>query len=310
MSGLLLAFALRAKLLALVTLLAFFVGENLAELAQVNRLAGSLRQLAAALAQKLNRASRSTAARLHRGIIVAALLVVPAMVLGIVLSGNGIFLRVLTIVLLITLLGRGFTTATLFKRWQLAREGKLALEAEDRLFGDTHGVLRHLILTSAEGFATNVVGGGFWFALGGFPLMLPYLALAMAHGRYATGRDADLPFAWAATTAYRLADTPPRFIASLLLVISGFFVPRTRPLKAIGAFTSHEETWYGLVASLLDISLGGRVKRAAGELTLPWLGGGSAQLTQQHLTRWMAVLGVATLLWLVLLALPGYSLIS
>lgn len=299
MSVLLPALLLRAKLLALLTLIAFFAGEKLAGFSQVNRLAAAAHTFTGTLGQKLNRPSRSIGIRVYRGIIALAILEIPALAAAVLLTRPDLFW--LEALVVIALLGRGFASHTLLAWLKQARAGTLALQADNILFADTHGVLRHMIATSAERFAVRVIGGGFWFVVGGLPMMLAYLALAMAAAHYAPTRQENLAFGWAATRLYRFADALPRLLATLLLLTGGLCVPRTSPFRALRKALTGRRNWLAILAELLDISLGGRTASEAGEVELPWQGSGTAQLTAQHLASWCALLSVASLTWLIAL---------
>ncbi len=303
-AGLLALIVYRAKALALFTLMAFFIGEKLAELSRLNVAADRLHGLTKTLGRKLNRPTRSVSTRVYRGMVALLILEVPALAASIVLARPSPLGELLVALVMVALLGRGLATFTLVKRWRQAKAGTLMLDADNTLFADTHGVLRHTITASAEHFATRVIGGGFWFVIGGVPLLFAYLALAMAAAHTTPLREDNRAFGWAANRLYRLTDAAPRLLASTALLISGCFVPRMHPLKALQTLSHRsfsEGGWLRMMAELMGISLGGRMVSEAGEVELPWQGNGTAQLTATHLTGWLALLGVATLVWLLML---------
>lgn len=299
MSALLSLLLLRAKLLAFLTLIAFFLGEPLAEVTRFNLLAAKFHRFTATLGRKLNRPARSIATRVYRGMVALVMLEIP------VLAAAAVLMRYdfqwLAALVVIALLGRGFRTRTLLTRLKQARAGKLMLEQDDALFADTHGALRHTIATSAEQFSIRVIGSGFWFVIGDLPGMFAYLVLAMAAGHYSVLREENLAFGWSATRLFRLADFLPRLLATLLLLLGSIFVPQLSPLRAIRGFFTGTYRFLSTVAALLGIALGGKMVTAAGEVELPWQGTGTAQLLPIHLVRWIALMAVATLLWLIAL---------
>jgi cobalamin biosynthesis protein CobD/CbiB len=299
MLALLPLFLFRAKLLALLTLIAFFGGETLAKFSRLNLLAKKFHALADTLGKKLNRPSRSVATRVYRGIAALVMLEIPALAIAAVLQQSRFTL--LAALMIIALLGRGLPTRSLLTRLKQARSGSLMLEQEDALFADTHGVLRHTISTSGERFAVRVVGAGFWFVIGGVIAMFAYLVLAMAAAHYSLLRSENIAFGWVAARLYRLADMIPRLLTSLVMLIGGLCVPRIHPFRALRSVMLRERNWTAMVAELVGISLGGKVMHEAGEIELPWQGGGTAQLTAAHLASWLALLAVASLLWLLLL---------
>ena len=294
--------AFRGLQLALLTFVAFVIGEQLARFSQADRAAAYLHRAVAALGRKLNRSGRSVATRAYRGIIALFMIELPAVLAGIFLSADHPALEILTAVLMVALLGRGLPIQSLYARWRQAKAGTLPLEADHRLFADTHGLLRHAILTSAEHFSVRVIGSGFWFLIGGPALMLAYLAMAMAAAHYAPRREEDRAFAWASSSLFRLVDTIPRLVATLLLLVAGCAIPRLHPIAALSDAMTAERSWRGLVAELLGISLGGKVQDTYGEREISWRGKGTAQITATHLGSWLLLLSLTTFLWLLLLS--------
>ncbi|MDX2095773.1 MAG: hypothetical protein SFW64_07550 [Alphaproteobacteria bacterium] len=277
----------RAEYLALLLLPAFGIGELLAR-GPFTRALAALRRAVATLGRKLDRDTRPVAVRVYRGLIAVAMLLLPMLAATVFLG------RVppLVALLLLAWFGQCFATISNLRLWRAAPGEALRLEqaGERALFADSHALLRHYIGTRTEAFAVGVVGGGFWYVLGGLPAMGVYLALAGAHHAY----RARPAFGWAARGAFALADFLPRLLARGLVFLAGFFTPQTRPFAGLRA-----KDWQTAVARTLDITLGGPSLAGAQE---PWVGEGTARLTGLHARRAVRLLAVAALLLGLLLA--------
>ena len=300
MSGLLALVVFRAKLLAFMLVVALVLGEKLSALSRMDHMAQRYHRFAILLGTRLNRPSRSIATLVYRGIIAIVLLEIPVLILAFFLSRNDMLIELLGIVVMVALLGRGFQSHRLMRCLQQAKTGTLALEVDHTLYADTHGVLRHTIARSAERFSIHVIGGGFWFVLGGLPCTLAYLAIAVAAQHYHA--DAYRAFGWATGHLFRIVHTIPQFFSNLLLLCAGFLIPKTHPLTAVRHIRCNHREGLSIVAALLDIALEAPTKTGSPSSAEGWIGNGTAQLTVVHFTRWLALLVVASvLLWLGLL---------
>ncbi len=281
-------FAHRAEMLIPMLVVGFFVGEFVARYAGVDAAFAWISRTAQRLVTKLNRPNRSIATRVWRGVVAMLMLLVPALLVGALISS----VPPLALLVIIALFGRGFATHRLLQRWRRAHAGTLPLELpeHDFLFADSHAVMRYSILTSAEAFAVGIVGVCFWYLVGGLPASMAYLTLRELSVAYAVPA-----FGWAATALFGVVNALPRALALLLLALGGLFVPRATPW----AMRRHAAL-HGRIAGLLGISLGGRLP--SGEL--PWAGSGTPKAMPEHLARWMLVRLAATVLGLMLLASP------
>ena len=306
MAGALALLAFRLKLFVIALVIAALLGERLSTITRMDAVAEMVHRFTVTLGKRLNRASRSVATRVYRGMIAAAILIVPAVVTGIFLSTGDSALQSIALVIMIALLGRGLQSHTLFTRWKQAKEGTLSLEAGTILFNDTHGVLRHTIATSADLFAIRVIGSGFWFIIGGVPAMFCYLALSVAAQHYSADREGNEAFGWAVAHVFSAVNVLPRLIFSVLLILAACIVPKTMPVRGIRQFARQPNNARALVAALLGISL----ESAAGSSATisSWVGAGTAQLATRHLERWiLLLLALMTLLMVGLLALTLYK---
>ncbi|MFZ4541203.1 MAG: hypothetical protein ACOYNL_05240 [Rickettsiales bacterium] len=239
----------------------------------------------------MDKPKRGVATLVYRGIVAVVMLVIPAVIAGAFLSTALPWIQLLSVIGLFVWFGHCFVTfptLALLKRAKL--DGlPLNLPNLNYLFADSHAVIRYLITVRMESFAVGIVGGCFWYVLGGWVFMAPYLVLATAAGAYAP----RLAFGWAARGLFALIDAVPRLIARLLLVLAALFTPHTRPIAGLLA-----PNWRTAVAMTLDCSLGGPSPR--GEAA--WVGTGTPKATYHQLRRGMMMLVVAAVLLVLLLS--------
>lgn len=276
----------------LVLLVAFVLGEWPARMTRLEVLFAKGTQIAATLKRKLDRSKRGVATVVWRGIIAVIVLIVPVLAIGIALSQPAPWLPYVTGLVLIAWFGQAFATYGGWSLWHRARADKTPLELPrlKYLFADSHAVLRYSIETQADRFATGVVGASCWYVLGGMPLMLVYLALASAAAQFTSPA-----FGWAARNVFAAVDAIPRLMSRLLFSLAGCLTPHAHPLKALVA-----GNWRLFVANLVGGTLGGPMP--GGEQ--PWVGGGTARLTPQHLRTMLVIQLVASILLLLLVASP------
>lgn len=278
----------RAELLVPLVVAGFFVGEFVAHYTGVDAVLDWCKRIARRFVLKLNRTDRAIATRLYRGIVATGMLVLPAMVLGVLLND----ITPLMLLLLLALLGRAFTSASLLGTWRRACASTQKLEVSDIgfLFPDSHAVLRYLVLTSAERFASGVVGVCFWYIVGGLPMVLGYVVLAEIAPIYAAP-----VFGWASSSLFRVVHAIPKAFSVLFLTLGAAFTPRAKPLAVFRA-----RSYLAVVARLLNVSLGG----AMPERNMPWVGSGTPKLVPEHLARWLLLRLGASVWLLVALATP------
>ncbi len=302
-------FAERAIHLVPILLAALLVGEPLAKLLRFPQLRLTIGGLISKLNAKLNRSSRSTATRVYRGIAVLAILLLPTLALGLLLMRPVPWIELLATLLLVPLFGELLRPYQLLRVRRAARAGTLTLQSSEPsfLFPDTYALLRATILSATERVAL-LVGGSLAFLLADVAGLLLYFMLAAAARFYAPIHTGNRAFGWAAAALFALLDALPRFITSALCWIAACFTPRTSPFLTLHHLTSSKPHLYGWVACLLNLSLGGPVPTAAGEAVLPWQGHGTPKPDAAHLSRALQLLGLATLLWIWLLATSIYLL--
>lgn len=299
----------RATYLAPILVLAVLLGEPLAQLLHLPDLQARIGSIIARLNRKLNRTKRSTATRLYRGIAALLMLVLPTLALGLLLTGKADWLRLLVVLLLVALFGALLRPYQLLRLRREAKAGRLTLQSADPpfLFPDTHALLRYTILTAADRLALTI-GAGFYFLLADLPGLLCYLMLAATARFYAPTHTGNRAFGWAADALFTLCNALPRALTSLLTWLAALFTAGTAPFSTLRHLASSARTSYGWLAYLLGLSLGGPVPALAGPLALPWIGTGTPKPEATHLSRALLLVGVALLLWLLLLASAIYYL--
>ena len=284
---------LRAEMLAPLIVLGYVIGEFFAR-GPVAMFIHAGDALVLRL-KKLDKPNRGIATLVWRGMIAVFMLLIPAMFVAALLSKNIPAMKLVTYGLLVIWFGHCFQTFRTLSLWRRAKVDGLPLELPGLhyLFADSHAVIRYLVTTRIRGFAVGVVGGSFWYLIGGLPLMAAYLTLAAATDTYRTPA-----FGWAARSLFLLMDLFPRFISRILLTLASLFTPQTKPFAGLFA-----PSWRSGIASTLDIALGGPTPK--GEM--PWVGKGTARLTPKHLQRSLTMVLAASVLLALLLVAPSLS---
>lgn len=280
----------RAETLAALLAIGCIVGEFLARGPFTQALSYG-QHIIRTLGRKLNRENRSVATLVYRGIVAVLMLLLPAILAASLLSKPLPWLELLAALLLIAWFGHCFQTMATLRLIARAKTAGLPLELPglDYLFNDSHAVIRYVITTRMDAFAIGIVGGCFWFTLGGFVGIAIYLTLAAASRAYAP----HIAFGWAARSLFLLANALPTLIARVLIFFAAFFTPHTKPFAGLFA-----KSWRAAIALTLAIALGGKMP----EGEMPWVGTASARLTHTHLRRVMHLLVAASILLLLLLA--------
>lgn len=294
---------LRAEYLVPILLIGLLIGEPLARLLRFPLLRAKLGTLIATLRRKLNRPNRSIATRLYRGMVALAMLVIPAIALGLWLMQRAEWVQLLSAILFVALIGEIARPYRLLGYRRMARSGRITLQSDEAhyLFADTHGQLRYLILQTGERF-TLLVGASLYYLAADLPGLLGYLALAATARYFHPALPDNRAFGWSAYGLFTLIDALPRFLAGLLLWLAAWCTPGSAPLSALRHFATAASQAHGWLAYLLGIALGGPIPSPAGERSLPWLGNGPARAEPAHYSRALTLTGAATLLWLLLLS--------
>lgn len=282
---------LRLITLSSALLAGVIIGEPIARALQLPRFLTLVAHLARRLGEKLNKRDAKT--RAWRGLVVLGMLMLPAVALGLFLGPHP-WAQGLVLVLITGLAATPYSS--LQQRMRLS-EGNLTLQSNEAgfLFADTHGLLRHSVLGQAHAMGVGIIGVGVWYLIGGLGAVAVYLTLALAEAHYTPALAKNLAFGTPARILFDTMDALPRTLHAFLLLSAGVMIPGAHPMPAGRFFFSDRAL---LLATLLDIALGGRMPTAAGTRHVGWTGQGTARLDARHLTRWLMVAGVSLLLWL------------
>ena len=288
---------LRAEILAAIIVLGYLVGEFLAR-GPFSMLLDAGDRLVLRLT-KLDKPNRSVATLVYRGMIAVFMLLIPAMFAAALLSQDIPALKIVSYLLLVLWFGHCFETFRTLALWRRAKADGLHLELPwlDYLFADSHAVIRYFVARRIHGFTVGVVGGSFWYLVGGLPLMAAYLTLDATADTYRSAA-----FGWAARSLFLLMDLVPRFISRVLLTLASLFTPQTKPFRGLFAATASRR-----IANMLDIALGGPGPKGES----PWVGKGTARLSAKHLQRILILILASSVLLVLLLTSPSlYNILN
>lgn len=239
------------------------------------------------LGYKLDRPNRSVATRVYRGMVVVGLMVLPTTGIAAITASHA---PALVVVLGIAWFGYCLQTLPSFTLWRRARNGQLPLELNAYLFADTYGVIRHLIRTRLDAFASGVVGASIWYLLAGFVGSAVYLTLGGLARCYQSPA-----FGWSVRCLFMVLDLVPQLVARLLLLVAGLLTTGARPFHALAA-----RRWMVFIARLMDVSLGGASPLGDSD----WVGDGTPKPDHRALRMLLTLTLAATILFLVVLGAP------
>ncbi len=292
--------AAHASILWIALALTIAIGWPFGYVLKLDRIRRAVHTLTRALGRRLNKSKRDAATLAWRGVIVTAMIVFPALILGALidhhLSHGWLFVAPLLLFI------GSQRQPGMIALWRAAKTETLTLQMAqpNYLFVDTHALLRFAILDHAQRFAINIFGVIMWYLVGGSAAAFAYLALGLCAAHFTPDLQKNLAFGGATDRLFAMADFIPRMIATALLLFAGFFAPGAKPARALPHFMNFPR----FIADLLDISLGGPMPAAHGGANIPWVGKGTPKPTAQHLARWLITWGVALLL-LMTVALPS-----
>lgn len=290
----------RASILWVAFALTLAIGWPFGYLLKLDRIRRAVHSLTRALGRRLNKAKRDAATLAWRGVIVTAMIIFPALILGIIIDqylGHGwLFLSPLLLFI------GSQRQPCMIALWRAAKSETLTLQMAqpNYLFTDTHALLRFAILDHAQRFAINIVGVMFWYLIGGSGVAFAYLALGLCAAHFTPELQKNLAFGGATSRLFAYADFIPRMLATAMLLFAGCFVPGAKPARAIRHFADFPR----FLADLLDIALGGPMPAAYGGANMAWVGSGTPKPAATHLGRWLITWAVALLL-LMAVVLPG-----
>ncbi|MEM6463964.1 MAG: adenosylcobinamide-phosphate synthase CbiB [Pseudomonadota bacterium] len=225
-----------------------------------------------------NGSSKTESIRRRNGMISIALLLMPALVIGGVLSALFAMVGILGWVLEIAVVAILLAQKSLADHVLRVESGLLQTgltggrEAVSQIVGrdpeslDHSGVGRAAIESLAENFSDGVVAPAFWYALLGLPGILAYKMLNTADSMIGHKNERYLSFGWAAARLDDFANWPAArlsalFIAAAAVVLRGWRAGRRALHSALhdaGLHRSPNAGWpESAMAGALDIALAG-----------------------------------------------------
>ena len=184
---------------------------------------------------------------------------------------------------------------------------------------DDYTLTRAGIMFSIRHFTKNMVAPVFWYLVGGLPLA--YLYSGIAFMSWLIGQRGEKEsFGFMANRVERIFGFIPAYLAAFILVLASFFTPTAASGRALRGFfarkNGHSCPYYqggrpvSVIVWALNLSLGGSMIDYDGyRIKYDWTGppGSTARLESHHLKRTNYILGVALLIFglLLLLCMQG-----
>jgi adenosylcobinamide-phosphate synthase len=265
--------------------------------------------------RKLNRESRSEAARQVRGVITVVVLVGGAAAAGALIEwlARGSLLGAAVEILLIASL---VAQKSLFEHvaavgLALEHDGLAAgREAVRHIVGrdpaslDQHGVARGAIESLAENFSDGVVAPVFWYLVLGLPGLFAYKMANTLDSMIGHKTPRYRSFGWAAARFDDLLNLAPAPISGILISGAAVFAKGSRPAAALRIMLrdgrkhhSPNAGWpEAAMAGALRLALAGPRRYASGVVADPWLGDGTARAAAADISRALNLYVLACLL--------------
>jgi adenosylcobinamide-phosphate synthase len=265
--------------------------------------------------RKLNRETRSEAARRDRGIVTVMALVGAAAALGLAIEWlcRGYLVGApLKAVLIGVLLGQrslyehvaAVAVALDMGGLPAGRAAVSHIVGRDPMSLDVHGVARAAIETLAENFSDGVVAPVFWYLLLGLPGLFAYKMANTLDSMIGHRTPHYRSFGWAAARFDDLVNLMPARISGLLLVGAAAFAKNGRPDRALAIMLrdarkhhSPNSGWpESAMAGALGLALAGPRRYPEGLVADPWLGEGSARAATSDIVRALDLYRLACLI--------------
>jgi adenosylcobinamide-phosphate synthase len=267
------------------------------------------------LDRKLNRETRSEAARRDRGVITVFLLVGASAAMGLAIERlcrihllGGVIEAVLIGVLVAqrSLYEHVAAVANALRIGGLpaGRAAVSHIVGRDPTSLDSHGVARAAIESLAENFSDGVVAPVFWYLLLGLPGLFAYKMANTLDSMIGHRTPHYRSFGWAAARFDDLLNLAPAPISGLLLAAAAVFAKNGRPDRALAIMLrdgrkhrSPNAGWpESAMAGALGLALAGPRRYPEGVVADPWLGEGSARAATTDIARALQLYRLACLI--------------
>jgi adenosylcobinamide-phosphate synthase len=265
--------------------------------------------------RKLNRETRSEAARRFRGLLTLAVLVGAAAALGYALAlacrGSllGAAVEAFLVAVLVaqkSLFDHVAAVARALDGGGLAagREAVRHIVGRDPMSLDAPGVARAAIESLAENFSDGIVAPVFWYLLLGLAGLFAYKMANTLDSMIGHQGPRHRAFGWAAARFDDLANLVPARASGLLLSAAALFSRDGRPGRALLVMLrdakkhrSPNAGWpEGAMAGALGLALAGPRRYAEGVVADPWIGDGRARAAVRDIVRALDLYRLACLL--------------
>lgn len=296
-------------------------------------------------ADKLNRPHRSTSDLVFRGVLLTFAVLLVSLLLGLFLAyisksypGYG----VLSVAVLVPVIGGGALWKNMITLHHTLKDtdknGQPRNKIPEGLFyalsrstrlnlttADNYTITRLGIALMARRFSKAIVAPVFWYLIGGLPMA--YIYSAAAFMKWRTSKDGHSKgFGICAEKVEMALGLIPAYITGFLFVLASLFTPTASTLRAMRGFFSTKKGEHcpypqggrpvSVLIWALNISIGGALVDYDGlKVKTDWVGPpkSTAQLQSGHLKRAVYMMGVAFLLFMMMLLLlmqfdyQGYS---
>ncbi len=266
------------------------------------------------LERKLNREHRSEKERETRGILLVAMVVINALVLGYVLawlcSGNLGFVELLIVAACLPVRACVDISLSIHKHLLAGDVAKArqALEGtpwKHHVLLDEFGLARAAIELTAVHWACKIVAPLFWYALLGLPGLFLSKLVYLLQEVISPANQSATAFAKATVGLNHFLHVVPVRLAAYVCLIASLFLPsgkwREASARMAGGWGAslHQVALLGF-AAVLGVSLGGP---ASAYLSGQWVEAGTVRTTAHDVRRSLVLFGLSCLLLLVFLGL-------
>jgi adenosylcobinamide-phosphate synthase len=266
------------------------------------------------LDRRLNRPERNDRARLMRGIVTVALLIVAAAAMGVLIAW---WLRrfyrfgwaIEGVMVALLLAQRSLfahvarVAAALTESLDAGRAAVAHIVGRDPASLDAHGVARAAIESLAENFSDGVVAPALWYAFFGLPGLFLYKTANTLDSMIGHRSPRHLRFGWAAARLDDLLNFLPARLAGLLIALAALTLPAASGKAALGTMLrdakkhrSPNAGWpEAAAAGALGLALAGPRRYEGRVVDDPWLGDGRARANATDIAQALRLYVVACL---------------
>ena len=269
----------------------------------------------ARLDRRLNRPERSERARGRRGVLLVAMLVGAAVLVGGALSFVARVLPhawMVEVLVAATLLAqRGLfehvddvARALQHNGLEAGRYAVSRIVGRDPSSLDEHGVCRAAIESLAENFSDAVVAPAFWYVLFGLPGLLAYKVVNTLDSMVGHRNDKYRAFGWPSARLDDVMNLVPARLSGLIIALAALVAVRGNPWRALATMAtdarhhpSPNSGWpEAAMAGALGLALGGPRKYPGLVVDQKWIGKGRARATFADIDRALHLFSAACLM--------------